>query len=387
MKFKILSFYDLTFILMLISALAFQDKKIFFLGFQLLFFIMTIVFTEKNDIPLKANIFWVFLFIFWSLLSSIWALDTMTAFGNVLSIVQTFSLNICIFIYLKNGKKIKIFYSTFILASLTLLMRIILTTSLSDWGTERIGGSLGYNQNNVGMIFAFSAILLFSRALLKKNKRDFVLFLAFTILSFFTGSRKAFLLTVLAPTLLINLKGRSKKLIRNIMFSVILFLILFNLVMNIELLYEVIGIRIERGLEMFFGSSSTVDKSAITRLDLIDRALTVFKNKPMSGIGIDNFKLVNNYNTYAHNNYFELMASLGIIGLFLYYWYPIYILIKSLKKLLMQNKEYAIISTLIISILIIDFWNVSYWMELIQIMLGFTFGYYQLLNKQQFLES
>jgi O-antigen ligase len=61
------------------------------------------------------------------------------------------------------------------------------------------------------------------------------------------------------------------------------------------------------------------DSSANLRRKLIEDALGQWTRSPISGHGIDQFRWLNPNVVYSHNNYAELLANLGIVGLILYY--------------------------------------------------------------------
>lgn len=61
------------------------------------------------------------------------------------------------------------------------------------------------------------------------------------------------------------------------------------------------------------------DTSAATRLDMIGEGWRLWLEAPILGHGIDQFRVLSQFATYSHNNYIEMLATLGIVGFILYY--------------------------------------------------------------------
>ena len=97
------------------------------------------------------------------------------------------------------------------------------------------------------------------------------------------------------------------------------------------------------------------DSSDQNRVQMIEKGLEIFADNPW-GIGFGNTK--NFINSYTHNNYVEVLASLGVFGFILYYsayFYPLSICLKNKDK---QIARYVIYS--IIGFLLLEFSQVTY---------------------------
>jgi O-antigen ligase len=81
----------------------------------------------------------------------------------------------------------------------------------------------------------------------------------------------------------------------------------------------------------FFQLLEGENTSGITRLAMVNEGLTLWMQSPFMGNGIDQFRVLGSYGTYAHNNYIELLCDFGISGLFLYYFSYFVITAKSIK--------------------------------------------------------
>lgn len=51
----------------------------------------------------------------------------------------------------------------------------------------------------------------------------------------------------------------------------------------------------------------------------MEQGIRVWMEHPFAGVGWQNYRFYNEAGLYAHNNYVELLASLGVVGFFLYY--------------------------------------------------------------------
>ena len=71
------------------------------------------------------------------------------------------------------------------------------------------------------------------------------------------------------------------------------------------------------------------------RFALYQRALVLFKDHPLFGIGFGNFKKISGYTTDVHNVYLQLLCETGIIGIILFIvpvFYTYFILLKIIKR-------------------------------------------------------
>jgi len=84
----------------------------------------------------------------------------------------------------------------------------------------------------------------------------------------------------------------------------------------------------ERTVTVFDNS----DPSASMRKQMIEDGVEMWKEYPLLGIGLDQYRVISVYGTYSHNNYVELLVNLGLIGLLLYYSIHLFILFSCLKN-------------------------------------------------------
>lgn len=205
----------------------------------------------------------------------------------------------------------------------TLLLRIGVEFYLSGGASvERLAFS-SLNANDIGLKAAI-CILAFLE-IRKKVPYKYLFYLIAALLIgviILTGSRKALFLLLVGITVTVVLASTTKiKLIRNMVLACTFLGISAYLVMNIDFLYQAVGVRLEGVINAIMGEGH-IDASTAERMALIDAGLKLWEESPVLGHGINTFTPLAGFDLYAHNNYIEEGVGLGIVGVFL--WYSIY---------------------------------------------------------------
>lgn len=362
-----------------ISISAFQrghgfDAIIVRVSFVLLIFIVG-VYICKNSIKISKHTKWAISFWVLYFLSIIWAKNQHDVLMYINNCLQIIGLSICLSNYINTNddinKVLKLLVYSLVFTSILLIIR----TPMNAWGTERVGSVIGLHSNGLGMRLAFGAII----ALYLFNKNNKIIYLEcvflFSCLLLFTGSKKAIVILVLGILLYELLINKGLKLVLKITILAFVFIFLFNIIMNNEVLYQVIGKRIEYFILTVRGTS-TIDASTIERQFFINSAKELFSRNLLLGYGGNNFMTYMreiNYSqvVYSHNNYWEILSTLGVVGFIVYYVFWIKTLISLLKKYLCDRKNRLTILFigLIIITLAMDYANVSYINEFTQLIL------------------
>lgn len=277
------------------------------------------------------------------------------------------------------NKIVKIVYFSLIFTA----MYIILRTPFSSYGTERLGSVVGLNVNTVGFRMSLGALLSYYYIKQKKKNNDkrkknflidFIFLIIFTLLTLLSGSKKALIFILISIFIYEFIDSRGiKKISKPLLFALMSGLILYA-TLNIEPLYNVIGSRIER-LALTITGKNTIgntDKSLIERNFYMNYAINLFKEKPLFGYGGNTFvshmrNIGYSHIAYSHNNYTELLCTLGIVGFLIYYSYWLKTLIELFKKIRSNGNKSRNLSTLFFSttilLLILDYGVVSYIIE------------------------
>jgi O-antigen ligase len=138
-------------------------------------------------------------------------------------------------------------------------------------------------------------------------------------------------------------------------------------------------------LTSYFGFTPAVDirsQSLEERAELASSAFETFTEHPF-GIGLDNFRLI--AGKYAHSNFLEVLVSTGLIGLLIYYSGLLLMGRRIMQRAKRQKNDATIAKFMLwtlISILIMDLTNVSYYSKVYWVFLGLACGIHALGNKR-----
>jgi len=152
--------------------------------------------------------------------------------------------------------------------------------------------------------------------------------------------------------LFINYKLNIKKIIKIllILFLITIIFITFTEIFK-NLIFNIYSIqRLLQGPQ---------EASFSERMELIKIGLILFKERPFFGYGLDNFRPAAGVSLYPHNNYIDLLVSLGIVGFFSYYFNYFYLLYFSLKKRIYAKKTFFFITFVISMMFLNDLFTVS----------------------------
>lgn len=317
-----------------------------------------------KSIQINYYIIWSIVILLIVILSITWSLDETLAFGKSKSYLLVIIVYIYLSLLIKNKKDVYTALNLFILSRFLMMIYIIFTVDASSLGTMRIGSdNLGeeWNANAIGMNLAFAS---YSSVVLLNKKYGirgfyFLCLLLFPLVTVFTGSRKA-LFILFFSIILYSIFNSKKNILKKITFYLVFVFFSFYLLMNNEILYEILGSRMEDLVYGFFGDNNT-DASTSTRKLMIESGLNFFNDKPLFGYGINNYRellgrLLGDYR-YSHNNYIELLVGIGLFGTIIYYLGFMFILLKALKN---KSELSVFVLVSIISLLIIDYGLVSY---------------------------
>lgn len=240
-------------------------------------------------------------------------------------------------------------------------------------GTHDRLGRLLFENYGTYMVLSYSLIISccygFWKLIYHNNSKiDILIFIINFITGCFSGTRKVMFCLALFVIIVIFIKNRKNgfRLIKYTLIAIICIIFVYNIITTNENLYKVIGNRVENIVQSFvFGKSIPNDASMMEREFLQLLALEAFNGHPFLGLGINNFAQysVNHGGPflYAHNNYYELLSDVGIIGTTIYYGAYLVILRKSF--ILMNNEDHmaVFIFSFLLVMLISDLQTVSYY--------------------------
>lgn len=324
------------------------------------FFSITYAFYKDFKINIKFNAAdnWMLGFLLISALSVLYAGDIVATIDSLKALIVMFL--VCFLI----GKEIKKQESLREMLWVTFFSLLIVATYLylyvdfNSFVLTRIGAAdTGrWNVNIIGIMASIG--ILIGIFLFGDTTKIMKIFLIASIpfllyLDIITASRKAILMLPIGLCGM-QLLNNPTKVIRNLLLIISSSLLAIYLIFDVPFFYELIGWRMEGMIALFKGNTLEVDSSALSRAMMIQSALTVFYDNPIFGVGLDNFRFFNAVRvTYAHNNFVEIAADLGILGLIAYYWIFVYIVFDYLKK----YKKHSKMRTFLFLVVVVYFIN------------------------------
>lgn len=247
----------------------------------------------------------------------------------------------------------KLFY-TFAIVGVFSFITLFYTGNLFAFRTEQI--AFMDNENSFGLICDMFAIGAFYSFATSKNRIMKILLIGAMLLDLYmmvlTGGRKFFIFIFVAIASFYFFKSEKINLgtiISLSLISVLVIYFLYHIMMNNEFLYTAIGYR-------FDGRIEGEDDQG----NLMSLALNAFYEHPIFGLGVAGFQEYNPSHFYSHSNYTELLANFGIIGFAIYYSRHLKCLRVLFKHRDDRDEESAIFFSLVLSILIIDVFTISF---------------------------
>ena len=333
--------------------------------------------------PIKAYFFCFIMFCLWGTLSFSWASSSVGVNEQLFNMYVAIMINVLAVKYITYQKEsIDEIFTWLIPISLLFLVQSIIVGSFD--GQMRFSPTGAVNQFGI----TTSYIYLFSLYGVKRNKGKrivlFVTLILSLVLTLLTGSRKALFNLVFFTCMVLLFSKYDRNVFKNVgrvLLVAALAVVAIIIVLKVDTLYNILGNRLV-SLFSYFNGNVQEDLSALRRDYMKDDAIALFKSHPILGIGLNNFKYVARYGTYAHSNYYELLCCLGIVGTLLYYIPLVIVSVKSFFQW-KRNMKYAVIPfAIFLSFIINETSNVSYMYRTIHLFIGVAAGMV-LLNDQE----
>lgn len=333
-------------------------------------------------------------FIWISVISLVWSSNTSHSISSIVSILQVFLIAFMIFITCNEKGDYYDIIDAFSTMSWVFMAYIILATSSEEWkkifanntnlssSAGRLGPSVGMHTNMCGAVLSILILFSFYRYLSKRNKLNLLQTILLLVCLALTKSRMSILVVICGMALYYAIyKKISAKQAMKIIGVLIALVILLVLSMSNQFLYNLYGNRIESMFNLFSKTANT-DASVTGRLALQQRAIEVFLNHPILGVGIGNFSSYSNNlggvsGYYAHNNYLELLADVGVVGTVMYYAPYVIALFRTRAAAKKSESEIAMFFNLLFVLIVVrllsDISQVSYLYDSSQILLALVF--------------
>ena len=357
----------------------------------ILVYFLLIDFIKTKKWKSSFYIVWTLLFLIYNAIMIRYAFDKSYAFDYTLTLLYIVVENLMIFLYVRKYDILEYILKVFIVGSILKALRIFIKSGFLIFMNFRAAENTSANIIGLYSAIAFSLCIYF--IITKKIKNKYLYFILaficilFTILS---ASRKAILFLLIPLALYGITKTKNPiRLAKNIILVGLCLYIIYFFINNNEFLYNLVGNRLESMISGFMGGKT--DGSTSTRLHLIEAGMKWFKDRPLFGYGLSNFKALNiiyrNSQYYAHNNYVELLVNCGLVGTIIYYSFYVKLL-HIYYNCCKIDKKNIIILGILLCFIIGEYGLVTYDEAVFQILLMIIYLYgFNIINKEKLINN
>lgn len=321
------------------------------------------------------------LYSYWQIKFGI-AINEDVAMTKVITLIISLIYYIAIYIYILGSSQKKKIIEIIVKAIFAGLL-IVLLCDIQNIFTGRFGTNVNagvsilgirigrLNSTYIGQISGIALYLSMMIYLSKKKSKAIFYAVFFTFMILISATRKVLfiiLIAYIAVPYLYNKRKNFIKLISSIILCFILVFVGYKLITGISFLYNLIGVRIDNVIEVLV-KGETTEASFNTREKLVEKGIQAFEKKPITGWGLDNFRyVINNGGYYAHNNFIEILVSGGLVGFIIYYLKYVYLILETFicknKKLTEDYLDIKVLRVLLITLIILEYWQVTYYYRL-----------------------
>lgn len=306
----------------------------------------------------------IWLIAFWAFawVSSLWSESIQnTLQGNyITNAIQAICLVMGITYRVRSKDDLVRIMTLLVVAGLYGAVILYMKTPSSAWGSERVGDAVGLNQNVVGLNNSWLCLLCVYLLHEKKKLWPLLLMIPFVLIALYSGSRKAFFIVVVGVAMIESFMHKGFNGMIAAVLAIAAAVALYQVVMTVPDLYNVLGYRIDSLL-----NDTGIDGSSQERAWYRQYAIEMWKDKPILGYGFNGFltqmQAINyHHQAYSHCNQTELLADLGMVGFCLYYGLFV-VLIRDFVKVLGRSRSDAVYGiAFLIIVFASDFGNVSF---------------------------
>ncbi len=364
--------YEICFVLNTVTLFAFNGVKLIgtVTGIMMLFASMLLWIGRRDKrVIIPYNTVWYIAFTAYSALSTLWSSYTDTDIaGYFLRMVVIIAMITSVSIYVDTPEDIERLIKLYVLSVTAIVLLELVSVPFAEWSEGSMGSHFsGSNANGVAFLVFCAELMSFYEFYSRGKKRYIfliVLFLLFVILS---GSRKAAFASVAGPLIFVLLSTYKKNYFFNLVIIIALSFVVIMYILTDEDAYNTIGKRFVSMFNFWFENRThKVDNSLYMRSYYIEMAKEMFSEAPIIGKGMGNFARIidETYNVagvYSHNNYWQILSELGIIGFLLYYSLYLVTIIRLLKNSFVNKSRLSLVFlTFMILLLLLETGLVTY---------------------------
>jgi hypothetical protein len=334
--------YDICFVFNAVTLFAFYDVKFIGTLTGILMLIVSVfiwIGRRNTSVVIPYNTVWYLTFTVFAAMSSLWSSYINSDMASYfLRMVVIIAMITSVSIYVDKPEDLERIIKLYITSVLIIVLLEFSAVPVSEWTKGSMGSHFsGSNPNGVAFM-VFCAELMAFYEFYSKNKKGYLLIVAlFLVFIIFTSSRKGLFASLAGPLMFVVFSTYKKNYLLNILtvFSLVAVVLVF--IMTDETAYYAIGRRLNSMFNFVFESQTTkTDNSMYMRLYYINLAQEMFAESPILGKGMGNFaKIIDNVymlnGVYSHNNFWQILSELGIVGFVIYYSMYFYLIVKLAK--------------------------------------------------------
>ena len=321
----------------------------------------------KVNIAIEPFHLCTILFLLYGFASYLWAIDGTYTIRRMSTVAQTLICMYFVYTYYRDDEDSSrlldcVMWAGYIVAMYAIYYYGLGTIRSLIAAGDRIGNEFT-NVNAIGMMAAYSLIITFSKIINRHSSMSLIFSLPALLMVIASGSRKAFIILLFGVFFVYLTRSVSQSASRA---ETILKFVLVCIVGVLTIVaiwsipaFKPVTERLLQTLNQFTGQGK-VDESTIRRAWFIEIGLEQFFKTPIQGIGIGNSLFIIGHDTYLHNNYIEILACGGILGIITFYSSYIYCFKRLMTGMKKYNEITALCVTLFILQLVMDFMQVSY---------------------------
>lgn len=346
--------YEICFFLNSITLFAFNGVRLIgtLTGIMMLVAAVLLWIGRKNSrVIIPYNTVWYAVFTAYSAFSCLWSsyLDANMA-SYFLRMAIIIAMITSVSIYVDTPEDIERIIKLYIFSMLIIVMAEFVSVPFSEWSNGSMGSHFsGSNSNGVAFL-VFCAELMAFYEFYSKGKKSYVILLAiFLVFIILSSSRKALFASVAGPLIFVFLSTYKKNYFFNILAVLLAGSLIIFLIMNDENAYNAIGKRFESMLTFWFEERDhKVDNSLYMRSYYIELAQKMFAESPILGKGMGNFaKIIDDVymldGVYSHNNFWQILSELGLVGFVIYYSMYFVIIVRLAKNAFINKSRLSML--------------------------------------------
>ncbi len=326
---------------------------------------------------------WYLGFIILGELSALWAYSpAISAFKYLRMMLMILAIFVGITQYADTSSDVDKLLDIYLYSSLTTALIQFIGSPIEKWTAGYFGIYVGDNSSTTfGYILLFAAIIAFNKAYNNRQRLWYIGTVIFLIGCVLSSSRKAVAVSAFGILCIILFSVKRKYHLLHFLIAVASVALVLELLLTNEYLYRIIGVRIANLIGYVKGSSTSTDYNSLYLRDFyISFAKELFKDHPILGNGFVSFHSLLADATdmgtgYAHNNYWEILADLGLAGLISYFWLYAYCLYRLIVRFIKGTFKniHLLAAVMLISELILEWGIVTLYLPYCQIIVALIY--------------